>query len=152
MSLSPIPEGYHSLTPYLIVDDIQRLITFLEKAFGAGVHHKITRADGRINHADLVVGNSHIMMGQAQENFPALPCMMYLYVEDVDAQYARALEAGGVSIMEPTDPFYGARDAGIKGPSGNYWWIGTRFEEVAPEEMQRRSLERDRQRAEKTGS
>ncbi len=147
MSVSPIPEGYATITPYLIVDDPEAMISFLEKAFGAVVHHKLSKADGRINHADLVVGNSHIMMGQAQESFPALPSMLYLYVEDVDAQYALALEAGGESLMEPTDQFYGARDAGIKGPMGNYWWIGTRFEEVSPEEMQRRSWERDKKQA-----
>ncbi len=138
MPVQSIPEGYHSVTPYLIVKDVRVLIDFMEKALDAEVRECLELPDGTIKHAEVVVGNSPIMMGQAQTTWPALPCMNYLYVEDADAAFKKALTAGAEAVQEPKDEFYGDRNGGVKDPSGNYWWFGTRIEDVSPEEMKRR--------------
>ena len=136
--VKPIPDGYHSVTPYLIVKNGGRLVEFLEKAFGASVVHRMDHADGTLMHADLHVGDSHVMLGGASDEWPEAPASIYLYVEDADATYQRALEAGGTSIMEPQDMFYGDRHGGVKDPSGNSWWIATHIEDVSAEEMEKR--------------
>jgi PhnB protein len=79
------------------------------------------------------------MMGEARDEWPAMPGSLYLYVPDTDAVYKRAMEAGGKSLMEPADQFYGDRNAGVVDPSGNYWWIATHVEDVPPEEMEKRA-------------
>ena len=87
------------------------------------------------------LGDSVVMIGQAREEWPARPAALYVYVEDTDAIYKRALAAGGRSVMEPRDTFYGDRNAGVEDPSGNQWWIATHVEDVPPEEMERRAKE-----------
>ncbi len=140
MAVKPIPEGYHSVTPYLVVPGVAGVIDFLRHTFGAEeVHERMTRPDGAVMHAEVQIGNSRIMMGEPAGPFPAMPGSLYVYVEVTDAAYRRALEAGGVSLMEPADQFYGDRNAGVKDPAGNYWWIGTHVEDVPPEEMSRRA-------------
>ncbi len=148
MSVPPIPEGYHTVTPYLIVEDLPKLITFLENAFCGKVREKITMPDGRVTHAEVLIGNSHIMMGSASPEFPALPCMLYLYTEDVDGWYKKAIAAGAQSVMEPAVQTYGNKDGGVMGPLGNYWWIATQVEEVSSEELYRREVERVKAREE----
>lgn len=140
MAVQPIPAGFHSITPYLIVPGIAKLVEFLRQAFGAEeVHPIMKRPDGTVMHAELRVGDSVVMMGEPMGNFQAMPCMLYLYVPDVDATYRRALAAGAVSLQEPADQFYGDRNAGVRDPSGNLWWIGTHKEDVPPEELRRRA-------------
>ena len=134
----PIPDGYHTVTPYLIVKDPQVLIPFLEKAFGARLLSRHDGPDGRMMHAALQIGDSRVMMGQAAEQWPPMPCMLHLYVEDVDGLYRRAMEAGAESLREPVDEFYGDRAGGVADPAGNQWWIATHVEDVSPEEMKRR--------------
>ena len=141
MTVNPIPEGYHTLTPYLVVDDVERVIDFLKAAFDAAEKERIAGKDGRVGHAELRIGDSHVMLGRAQPQWPARPCMIYVYVPDADATWARALAAGGTSEQEPADMFYGDRNAGVKDPAGNSWWIATHKEDVAPEEMARRAKE-----------
>src|SRR5262245_23888407 len=124
MSVSYIPPGYHTITPYLVVQDVEAIMRFAAKAFDAKeTHPPMRRPDGTIMHAEMQIGDSRFMMGGASDKYPAMPAMLYLYVPDVDAWYQSALGAGGVSIAEPADQFYGDRHAGVKDPSGNQWWL-----------------------------
>ena len=141
MTVKPVPEGYHTLTPYLVVDDVERVIDFLKAAFDAVEKERIAGKDGRVGHAELLIGDSHVMLGGAQPQWPARSCMIYVYVPDTDATYARALAAGGTSVQEPADMFYGDRNAGVNDPAGNSWWIATHQEDLAPEELARRAEE-----------
>lgn len=125
MPESAAPDGFHSVTPYLIVASIPPFIPFLERAFGAEELDRDTLPDGSVLHAKVRIGDSMVMMGQARGEYAPMPSMLYLYVADVDATYARALEAGGKSLREPVDEPYGDRVAGVKDPMGNEWWIAT---------------------------
>jgi PhnB protein len=103
------------------------------------VTEQIEAPNGRIMHAEIQIFDSMLMMGGANENFPALTSAIYLYVTDTDSVYQQALQAGGESLMEPADQFYGDRNAGIKDPCGNLWWIATHVEDVPKEEIARRA-------------
>lgn len=92
MTMHYIPEGYHSVTPYMVVEDVDRLVDFLTAAFGAEEKERVPNQDGKTGHAEVLIGDSYVMMGRAQEDFPALPCMLYVYVPDTDASYAQALK------------------------------------------------------------
>lgn len=139
MPVKPIPEGYHSVTPYLVVPGAGRLIEFLKEAFKAEEVERMSQPDGTVLHAEVRIGDSIIMMGESSDKFPAMPAAIYLYVPDVDAVYKRALAAGAASTMEPANQFYGDRNAGVKDPSGNLWWIATHVEDVPREEMAKRA-------------
>jgi PhnB protein len=141
--VKPIPNGYPHVVPYLFVPDTAKLIVFLRHTFGAVENGRRTMLpNGKVLHAEVRIGESPIMMGDAGEKFPAMPTAMYVYVEDTDAAYRRAIEAGATSMMEPSDQFFGDRNAGVKDPWGNVWWIATRVEDVPEEEMARRAAER----------
>lgn len=142
MAVKPIPDGYHSVTPYLTVHGADKLIEFLKQAFGAEERERFLRPDGAIMHAEVKVGDSILMLAEANEQWQPRPVMLYLYVPDTDATYRRAIEAGGSSLMEPANQFYGDRNAGVTDPSGNSWWIATHVEDVSQEEMERRAAER----------
>jgi uncharacterized glyoxalase superfamily protein PhnB len=136
---SPVPEGMHTVTSYLTVPGVDRLIEFLGQAFDAKKIGDIFRGpDGRIMHAEMKIGNTIVMMGEPMNPWPARPCNLYLYVPDVDNAYRRATQAGGKSLSEPKDQFYGDRSAAVEDPSGNVWWIATHIEDVSPEEMRKR--------------
>jgi uncharacterized glyoxalase superfamily protein PhnB len=137
-STKPIPEGYETVTPYLIVEDAAGLITFLQQAFDAEAVERHDDPNGRVVHAVVQIGSSKIMMGQATDEWPALTAMLHLYVEDVDATYRQAMKAGARSIREPEDMFYGDRSGGVADPAANQWWIATHVEDVSPEEIERR--------------
>jgi PhnB protein len=147
MAVKPVPDGYHTVTPYIVSSDAEQLLTFLNKAFGAKSGEVMRAPDGSIWHADVTVGDSHIMMSQANPQYPAMPASIYLYVPDADATYRAALAAGATSTMEPADMFYGDRNAGVKDAQGNVWWIGTHVEDVAPEELKRRAKAEAEKRA-----
>jgi len=147
MAVKPVPEGYHTVTPFMVSSDADLLLAFLKKAFGAREDEVMRAPDGSIWHADLTVGDSHIMMSQANAQHPAMQSAIYLYVPDTDATYRAALAAGATSTMEPADQFYGDRNAGVKDALGNMWWIGTHVEDVAPEELKRRAKEVAEKRA-----
>ena len=126
-TVNPIPDGFHSVTPYITVPGLAKTIEFLKQAFGAEVKEIMERPGGVIGHAEVKIGDSPIMMGEPDPNGPYAPrpCNLYLYVPDVDAVYARAIAAGGKSLREPTDEFYGDRGAGYIGtarayPEGGY--------------------------------
>ncbi|HMD71346.1 MAG TPA: VOC family protein [Bryobacteraceae bacterium] len=137
-SVKPIPEGAHTVTPYLVVEGIPKLMDFLKPAFGAQEVFRMARPDGGIMHAEVKIGDSMIMMGQAMGEWKAKPCSLYLYVEDVDAVYQRAIQAGATSVREPSDQFYGDRTGGVIDPCGNYWGIATHVEDVSQDEVERR--------------
>ena len=138
MAVKAIPQGYHTVTPYLIVDDARAQIEFLQKAFGATKSFSHDGPDGKIAHAEVKVGDSILMIGNAGGKWPARPCNIYLYVENTDDLYKRALAAGAKSVMEPANQFYGDRNAGVEDSNGNQWWIATHVEDVSPDEMERR--------------
>jgi uncharacterized glyoxalase superfamily protein PhnB len=141
MAVKAIPEGYHTVTPYLVVSGADRVIEFLKQAFGAAEIQRTTGPDGAIRHAEVSIGDSRLMLGEAGGAYPPMPAMLHLYVEDVDTVYRRAIQAGAVTMREPVNEFYGDRMAGVKDLAGNQWWIATHVEDVSPEEMQRRSDE-----------
>ncbi len=135
MPIKPIPEGYHTVTPYLTVDNADELIGFLQRAFQAEVTFRMNNDEGRVRHAELRVGDSMVMVANATSDWKARAAAFYLYVPDCDAVYERALQAGATSIMPPADQFYGDRSGGVRDGFGNDWWIGTRIENVSSEEM-----------------
>jgi uncharacterized glyoxalase superfamily protein PhnB len=141
MTVKPIRDGFHTVTPYLLVQGVARLITFLTEAFTAEVLSRETRPDGTIMHAEVRVGDSMVMMGEASDEFGRMPTSIYLYVTDCDAVYRRALEVGGSSVFEIMNLPSGERYGGVKDPCGNIWWIATHVEDVPPEEQARRWLE-----------
>lgn len=141
MSTRAIPQGFHALTPYLVSPGLDRLIEFLKAAFGAVEIERHCEPDGRVMHAEVKIGDSIVMMGEPREPWKPMPCMLYHYVPDTDAVYERALRAGGESMQEPADMFYGDRNAGVKDPSGNLWWIATRLEDLSPQEIERRAAQ-----------
>ena len=139
--VKPIPDGYHSVTPYLICDGAADAIEYYKKAFGATELFRMDH-EGKVGHAELKIGDSPVMMGEPMGQFGPMPSSIYMYVADCDAVYRRAVEAGGVSVMEPTTMnFSGQRYGGIKDPAGNLWWVATHVEDVAKEEMERRFAE-----------
>jgi PhnB protein len=140
--VKPVPDGFHTVTPYLIVDGAKKVIDFMQAALGAKHDHEPTlRPDGTIMHATLKIGDSMVMISDASEHARAMPVMLYLYVSNVDAAYQLALKAGATSIMEPADQFYGDRSGGVKDPAGNSWFFGTHIEDVAPAELKKRAAE-----------
>jgi PhnB protein len=140
MAAKPVPDGYHTVTPYLTVRDAPKVIEFLQQAFGAKISHEpVKRPDGTIMHAQVTVGDSPIMIGEESEMAKPTTSSLYLYVSDVDSVYQRAVKAGGNTVMEPTDMFYGDRSGAVKDPSGNSWFIATHKEDVAPQELAKRA-------------
>jgi len=141
MTVKPIPDGYHSVIPYLIVQGAAALIDFLRHAFDATEKERHAWPDGSIMHAEVKIGDSTIMLGEARGEWKPMPASIYLYVNDADATFRKAIKAGAVSVMEPADQFYGDRHGGVKDPCGNLWWVATHIEDVPPEELQKRMEE-----------
>lgn len=138
----PIPKGYRTVTPWIIARGVARLIDFLKEAFGAEEYGRVYNEDGTIGHAEVRMGDSVVMLFDAKEEWPDTPSLLRLYVEDGDAVYRRALEAGGTSVTsvtEVTELFFGDRVGRVRDPWGNIWWIQTHIEDVDPEEMARRA-------------
>jgi PhnB protein len=120
------PEGYSSVSVYLVVDGAQRVIDFLKKTFNATELRRYDMPDGSIMHAEVRIDDTVVMIADGGGAWPAFPSWLHVYVQDVDATYQRALEAGGVSVQAPErkegDP---DRRGGVKDPGGNTWWIAT---------------------------
>lgn len=138
MAVKYIPEGYHTVTPYLTVTDADQQIEFLQKAFDGELKYAMRDDKGSVRHAEMRIGDSMLMIGQAREQWKARQMSFYLYVPDCDALYQQALTAGGKSMQDPVTHPYGDRSAGVEDSQGNYWWIGTHVEDVSPEEIERR--------------
>lgn len=135
-----IPEGFHTVTPFLMVDGAAQLIKFIEQVFDGEITLLMKGEGETVMHATMRIGDSTIMLSDASEKYGAVGCMLHLYVEDMDTVYNKAIAAGGVSLREPTNEFYGDRSAGIRDAWNNQWWIATRIEDVSEEEMQKRML------------
>jgi uncharacterized glyoxalase superfamily protein PhnB len=141
MAVQAKPEGYHSVTPYLVVEGAGRLIEFLEEVFDAEVKEQLPAPGNLIAHAELRIGDSALMLGDARGPHTPMPAMLYVYVDDVDATYQRALAAGATQVQPVTDQFYGDRSGGVQDPCGNQWWIATHIEDVPPDELKRRAAQ-----------
>jgi uncharacterized glyoxalase superfamily protein PhnB len=142
--VKPVPDGYHTLTPYFVVPDGESMLRFLQEAFGAKILFRHDRPDGALMHAELELGDSKVMVGQANEQFTPRSQMTYVYVPDVDAAYKRAIAAGGRSLKEVADQFYGDRSGGFEDPAGNCWWVATHVEDVSEAELTRRVQAQER--------
>jgi PhnB protein len=141
MGVKPIPDGFHAVTPYLVVKDVGKEIEFLQKAFDAKVRYRMDMPSGCTSHAEVQIRDSIVMMGMASEQHPAMPVMLYLYVEDCDAAFKKAVAAGGKSMQEPKTMFYGDRSGAVTDESGNQWWVATHVEDVSEEELAKRARE-----------
>jgi PhnB protein len=145
--VKPIPDGYPTLIPYLIVDDGAGAVAFYERAFGARLRLRLARPDGKIGHAELEIGDSVVMLAdeyapvgaKAPAAYGGTPVSLHLYVEDADAVAARAVAAGGVLRRPVEDQFYGDRLGTVEDPFGHVWHISTHIEDLSPEEIDRRA-------------
>ncbi len=138
-SVKAIPEGMHTVTPFLVVDGANEFIRFIEQSFDGKTTSIMKTKDGKVMHASVQIGDSQVMVTDATEQYPAGTCRLYLYVDDVDKTYKKAINAKGTSLREPTDEFYGDRSSGVKDNWGNEWWIATHVEDVDDEEMEKRA-------------
>ncbi len=140
-TVNAIPEGFHTITPFIVVERASELIEFIEQSFDGETTSIMKTDDNKIMHATVRIGDSQLMITDATEQYKAGSSKLYLYVEGVDAAYKNAINAGGTSLREPTDEFYGDRSSGVKDAWGNEWWIATHVEDVSPEEMKKRQKE-----------
>jgi PhnB protein len=147
MVVQPIPEGYHSVTPYLAVDDAKAAIDFYKRAFGAEQTVLMPMDDGKVAHAELQIGDSKVMLSDPMEQSTVRPpkevntCTgsIFMYVEDVDATVQQAVDAGATVSMEVQDAFWGDRWGTVTDPFGHLWSIATHVEDVPPEEIGERA-------------
>jgi PhnB protein len=147
MATQPIPEGYHTVTPYLAVEDATEAIEYYTKAFDAKERVRMETPDGKVGHAELEIGDSLVMLSdpfpQASTKPPnelgGTSVSVFMYVEDVDAVVKQAVDAGAIVTMEVADQFWGDRFGSVKDPFGHLWSIATHVEDVPPEEMAERA-------------
>jgi PhnB protein len=146
MPVKPVPHGYHTVTPYLIVDGAARAIEFYRRAFGAVEIMRMAAPDGRIGHAEIRIGDSHVMLAdehpemgyRGPRSLGGSATIILLYVPDVDARFAQAVAAGAREQRPVQDQFYGDRAGTLVDPFGHVWTIATHTEDVPPRELQRR--------------
>jgi PhnB protein len=138
-SIRPVPEGYTSVTPWIIGRDTDGLLAFLREAFGAEEIARVQGADGAIGHAEVRIGDAVVMMFDGPPGLPDTPAFLRLYVPDGDAVFRRALAAGAAAVTEMTELFWGDRVGRVRDPFGNLWWIQTRVAEVDAQEAERRA-------------
>jgi PhnB protein len=147
MAVKPIPEGYHSVTPYLAVDDAAEAIEYYKKAFGAKERGRMDAPEGKIGHAELEIGDSIVMLSdpfpqmttRTPKELGGTSASVFMYVEDVDAVVKQAVDAGATITMEIADQFWGDRYGSVTDPFGHLWSIATHVEDVSPEEMAERA-------------
>jgi PhnB protein len=146
-SVKPVPEGYHNVTPYLIVDGASGAIEFYKKAFGASERMRMAAPGGRLGHAEIQIGDSRIMLAdefpdmgvRGPKAFGGAPVNLYLYVEDVDGVAKRAIAAGAKEVRPIKDQFYGDRSGTFEDPYGHVWHISTHKEDIPADELRRRA-------------
>lgn len=146
MAAKPIPDGYHSVTPYLIVRGAARAIEYYQQAFGAAELFRMDAPGNTIAHAEMRIGDSIVMLSdenpawgaKSPEALGGTAVHLMIYVEDVDAVFKRALSVGGKEVRPLKDQFYGDRSGTLTDPFGHSWTIATHKEDIAPDEMQRR--------------
>jgi len=142
-----IPEGYHSVTPYLIVDGAAAALEFYRKAFGAQEVVRMEGPPGKISHAEIRIGDSMVMLAdefpemaaRGPRSYGGSPVLIHLYVEDVDAVAQAAVAAGAKLVRPVQDQFYGDRSGGLEDPFGHVWYVATHKEDLSPEEIRRRA-------------
>jgi PhnB protein len=147
MSVKPVPDGYHTVTPYLIVKGAARALDFYKQAFGATELMRMASPDGRVGHAEIRIGDSPIMLAdehpemgyRGPEALGGTPVSIALYVEDVDALFRQAIAAGGKELRPVKDQFYGDRSGTLVDPFGHVWTIATHKLDLSPEELHRRA-------------
>jgi len=139
MKPGSIPERYHSITPYLKLPNAGRLAEFLKQAFGGIELGRLLKPDGSFLHVEVLIGDSVVMVHEAPPHWTPKPCTLYLRVEDADVSYQRAIAAGGISVAEPLNMYFGERVACVQDVSGNDWWIASPVEMVSLEEIQKRA-------------
>jgi PhnB protein len=152
MAVQPVPAGYHSVTPYVVVDGAAQAIEFYKKAFGAIEMLRVPRADGKVMHAEVKIGDSPVMLADEVPEmnaknplaFGGSPMSLMIYVDDVDQVFARALELGGTEVRPLQNHFYGDRSGTLSDPFGHQWTVATHVEDVSDEEIQRRLADEDR--------
>ena len=146
MTVKPIPDGYHAITPNLTVERGLEALDYYQRAFGAQVVRKLV-LDGKLMHSELRIGDSLFSVAEAFPGSVApdpdapVPASLLLYTPDVDAAYARAIEAGATAVNEPSDQFHGDRAGSLRDPFGHRWMLATHTEDMSDEEMQRRMEE-----------
>jgi PhnB protein len=141
--VKPIPDGYHTVQPYLMFNNCSEAIAFYARAFGATEKLRMADAKGRIQHAEIQIGDSILMMADEApqmeafsiDHFGGSPVSLLIYTENCDGMYAEALKSGAKSLREPADQPYGDRMAGVKDPFGYKWWIATHIKDMTNEEM-----------------
>jgi PhnB protein len=138
MAVKPVPEGYTTVTPWIISRDTAQLIDYLKEAFDAEETARLAGRDGRIEHAEVRIGDAVVMMFDTKPGWPPTPGFLRLYVTDADAVHHKAVTAGGTSVTEVTHLFFGDRVGRVRDPLGNLWWIQTHIEDLTPQEMERR--------------
>ena len=145
MSVNPVPEGYHSVTPYLVVDGAAKALEWYSRALGAAEKFRMPMGD-RIGHAEIMIGDSHVMLSDewpdmnllGPKNRGGTTASLMIYVPDVDAAFERAVREGGTVERPVEDQFWGDRSGTLVDPFGHRWMLATHVEEVSPEEMQKR--------------
>ena len=146
MPVHHIPEGYHSVTPYLVVDGAARAIDFYTQAFGATEVMRMPGPGGKIGHAEIKIGDSHVMLAdehpeqghRGPKSIGGTPVGIMIYVPDVDSMFRKAISLGATETRPVEDQFYGDRSGSLTDPFGHNWMISTHIEDVSPEEMERR--------------
>jgi PhnB protein len=154
-SAKPVPEGYHTVTPYIIVNDGARALEFYARAFGAREVLRMPGPNNRVGHAEIAIGDSRIMLADEYPDmnckgpgaYGGSPVMLYLYVDDADAWTDRAVKAGAKLSRKVEDQFYGDRMGAVEDPFGYTWFLSTHVEDVSEEEMKRRAEQRARETA-----
>jgi len=147
--VDPVPAGYHSVTPYISVKGAARALDYYQRAFGAEVLVRMDMPDGRVGHAEIKIGDSHVMLAdempemadavaKSPQTLGGTTCGLMIYLEGVDARFKQALDAGGKVKRPVQDQFYGDRTGTLEDPFGHIWTIGTHVEDVSPEEMKKR--------------
>jgi PhnB protein len=155
MAVKPIPEGYSTVTPYLVIEGAGAAIEYYKKVFGATERMRMDAPGGKIGHAELTIGGSMIMLADEYPDmgfrgpraFGGSPVSLMLYVTNVDEVFKRAVDAGAKPLRPVADQFYGDRMGTLEDPFGHVWAIGTHVEDVSPEEMRRRSEAMMKQKA-----
>jgi PhnB protein len=146
-TVKPVPDGYHTLTPYLFIKGASEAIEFYKNAFGAIELGRMSQPDGKVAHAEIQIGDSRVMLSDEQPPMGALapltvggsPVMLHLYVDDVDRMFSQAVRAGATIVRPVKDEFYGDRAGGLKDPFGHLWHISTHKEDLTPEEIEQRA-------------
>jgi PhnB protein len=142
----PIPEGYHTATPYLIIKDAARALDFYKSAFGAKELMRMPHPTGKVGHAEIKIGDSRIMLSdefpemgyRSPQSLGGSPVSIHLYVKDVDSFVTKATSAGAKILQPVQDKFYGDRAGSLADPFGHQWYVATHMEDVTPKEMQKR--------------